>query len=58
MHTGLLVAQLDGIMLHGRTRYAWEDNIKMDHTKCRMGGHELESFRSGYGPVASFCKYT
>jgi hypothetical protein len=28
-----LVAQLDGTTLLGRTRYAWEDNIKMDHTK-------------------------
>jgi hypothetical protein len=47
MHTGLLVAQLDGVMLLGRTRYAWEDNIKMDHTKCRLGGHGLDSSRSG-----------
>jgi hypothetical protein len=33
-----LVAQLDGMTLLGRTRYeyAWEDNIKMDHTK--LGG--------------------
>jgi len=28
-----LVAQLDGMTLLGRTRHAWEDNIKMGHTK-------------------------
>lgn len=31
-----LVAQLDGMTLLGRTRYAWEDNTNMDHTK--IGG--------------------
>jgi hypothetical protein len=33
--------------LLGRTTYAWEDNIKMDHTKNRRGGHELDSSGSG-----------
>jgi len=28
-----LVAQFDGIRLLGRTRFAWEDNIKIDHKK-------------------------
>lgn len=32
-----LVAQLDGMTLLGRIRYAWEDNIKMDHTKKQEG---------------------
>lgn len=41
------MAQLDGMTLLGRTTYAWEDNIKMDHTKNRRGGHELDSSGSG-----------
>jgi hypothetical protein len=29
----------------------------MDHTKNRMGGHELDSSGSGEGPVASSCEH-
>jgi hypothetical protein len=42
-----LVAQADRIILLGRTRYTWEDNIKIDHTRNRMVVHELDLSGSG-----------
>jgi hypothetical protein len=40
----------------GRSRHRWEDNIKIDIREIRWESG-LDSFGSGWGPVAGSCEY-
>jgi hypothetical protein len=52
-----LVGRLKGKSTHRRPRRKWEDNIKTDVRKSKVGGFGLVSSDSGYGTVAGSCEH-
>jgi hypothetical protein len=53
----ILVGKSEGKRPLGRPRLKWEDKIRMDLKRNRVGWCGVDPYGSGYGPVVGSCEH-